>query len=231
MADRRKEERGEWELDSGLVDDGDIVVKKSRFGYLDSYQSGEAALLIWDVESPDAVFEYPIIWPLGSDWKVVDRGLRAEHPKRERFVKTSIYGRLIERVTKDLGVDMKSRGGPRTATIWEGLSFHVKREVLKFPGAAERGLKDEVEHMMPTEFLGEGGQKAATKTATKVKEATGDGDVVDRLTKLAKSLDNREKFQKAALNLSELNESANSALLSDVLEDSDQGFWARARKG
>ena len=229
-----------WGLDTGLPDNVDVTIVKSVFGYQDNYQNGEVALLIWDVESQEADFEYPIIWPCGAGWEVKERGKSVEHPKRSRFVETSTVGRLIKRC-KELGIEdvLRARGTPREAAIWEGLTFHVKRESWEIPGGKERGLPESQDHLMPTEFI-EGEKPAvaarpATRTATrpasraKAAEAESAPDALtERLTKLAQTLE-IEKFQKAAMNIDELNDAENSALLADVLEDGDEGFWARAR--
>ena len=240
-----------WGLDSGLPDDVDITISKSVFGYLDTYQNGEVALLIWDVDSPDADFEYPIIWPCGSGWEVKERGKRVEHPKRSRFVETSTIGRLIKRC-KELGIEdtLRARGNPRDASIWEGLTFHVKRERTEIPGGKERGLPEFQDHLMPTEFVeseapapartapstaagprpsGRTTSRTAPRTATRAQEPEPSVDALtERLTSLAKTLE-LEKFQKAAMNIDEMNDPANSALLAEVLEDGEEGFWAKAR--
>ena len=239
---RRQEEKDDpWGLDSGLPDDCDVTITKSVFGYLDTYQNGEVALLIWDVESPDADFEYPIIWPCGTGWAVKERGKSVEHTKRSRFVETSTIGRLIKRC-KELGIEdvLRARGTPRESAIWEGLTFHVKREKWEIPGGKDRGIPDSQEHLMPTEFIE--GEKPATAARPAARVAgraaapsraaaktTPEPDALtERLTKLAQTLE-IEKFQKAAMNIDELNDAENSALLADVLEDGDEGFWAKAR--
>lgn len=225
----------EWEVVSGLPDDFDGVIKTSRFGYMDNYQNGEVALLIWDIESPD-VEEQVIIWPCGKGWVVKDRGKRVEHPKRQQFVDTSAMGRLIVRVTKELKIDMRSRGSAQEAAIWEGLGFHFKREEFKLPeGAKERGLPEKVVHLMPVEVLeGQSAEptaprtrRAATQPEEKAQEAVSDG-LTRRLTALAKRLD-LKAFQDRALDMDEFKGSDNTDLLTDILDDSEKGFWARAR--
>lgn len=239
---RTEDREDEWGLDSGLPSDCDITITKSTFGYLDTYQNGEVALLIWDVESPDADFEYPIIWPCGSGWEVKERGKRVEHPKRSRFVETSTIGRLIKRC-KDLGIEdvLRARGNPRDAAIWEGLTFHVKRETSTIQGGGgDSGIPATQEHLMPTEFV-EGEKPAATarpaarvagraaaSSRARATEPTAPTALTERLASLAKTLD-IEKFQKAAMNIDELNDPANSELLADVLEDGPDGFHAKVR--
>lgn len=243
---KQEEEKDPWGLDSGLVSDFDMTITKSRFGYLDVYQSGEACLLIWDYESPDVESEFPIIWPLGSGWETNRDGTKAEHPKRQRFVDTSFMGRLVKRC-QDIGAadTLKARGLPRDATIWEGLSFHMVRENVVFPGGEERGIPSSVEHLMPVEFLSKEaaapaptrGRQAAATTATRRAAATAtdvpagapQDSLVAKLTDLATTLE-RAAFQKAAMNIEALNASANRALLAEVLDDSDNGFWAKARQ-
>jgi len=242
-----EEEEDPWELESGLANDIDITVKKSRFGYLDNYQNGEAALLIWDYESPDLDSDpqYPIIWPLGAGWDVANRGASVEHEKRTRFVDSSMIGRLIKRCT-DIGAmdTLRERGTPRNASIWEGMKFHIIREAISF---GEASSIPDTEHFMPTEFLGVEGTKtsarssraASTRTsaaprgrAARVEEPDDkapESDLEAKLTDLAKKLD-LEKFQKAALNIDGINDNENADLLVAVLEDGNDGFWAKAQE-
>ena len=91
---------------------------------------------------------------------------------------------------------------------------------------------------MPTEFV-EGEKPAATKATTRTPARTSsrarataaepEADALtERLTKLANTLE-LEKFQKAAMNIDEVNDPANGDLLASVLEDGPEGFWAKAR--
>ena len=90
-----------WDLDSGLPDDFDFYITSATFGYRQEYMNGEVPLLIWEGESPDEDVE-SIIWPCGQGWEVIKGGAEVQHPKRNRFVKTSMMGKLISRVVNEL---------------------------------------------------------------------------------------------------------------------------------
>jgi hypothetical protein len=227
-----------------LLDEADVWVRSARFGYLEDYQHGQALLLIWDVESPDGDFDRPIIWSVGSKWTPDSQGRQIRHESgAERAIfRTSIYGRLIDRVINELKVDMTQYGSDKDARTWEGLGFHMRRETLTFPGAAERGFRGEVERLMPVAFLGkqDSGQGATPKTATTaapqpttppaqaaaLSNATGPEALVNRLKLLARKLD-KAKFEQAALNIEEVIDHPD--LLNQILDPSTYGFWEQAR--
>jgi hypothetical protein len=220
-----------WETVSGLPDDFDFVIESARFEYRDEYQGGEVCLMVWYGSSPDEDVE-SIIWPCGNGWISADEGARAEHPKRNRFVNVSMMGRLINRVVGELGVDMKSRGSAVEAKVWAGLGFHMKRETLEFgPGILEdRGGK--TQHLMPVAVLDKkAGAKATTEAqagtettdATDTPAPSSDG-VVKKLELLASKL-SKDEFQSKAMDMAEVVD--NDSLLAQVLDDSDEGFWAK----
>ncbi|MHA1813643.1 MAG: hypothetical protein ACTSYX_09465 [Candidatus Thorarchaeota archaeon] len=217
-----------WDTIEGLPDDFDFIIDDAYFGYRDEYQNGEVALLIWEGHSPDEDVD-SIIWPCGSGWEVTNRGANVSHPKRNRFVKTSMVGRLIDRVVKELGVDMASRGDATEASVWKGLGFHMRREEMSFgPGILEdRGGK--TTHLMPVEFLGEQGAKASKKAGTKT-EAKGGGDdlVMKKLSVLAKKLD-KDEWQQKAMDMKEVVD--NDDLMAKVLDDSEEGLYEQLRAG
>ena len=203
-----------WDLDTGLPDDFDFWITSSKFGYRDEYMSGEVVLLIWEGESPDGDVA-SIIWPCGSGWEVVEQGKKVQHPKRVRFVTTSIIGKLINRVVKELGVDMAARGVATEASVWNNLGFHMRREELEYGTGIleERGGK--TTHLMPVAVL----EKPQEKKATTVQDLTG-----KKLVALAKKL-GREEFQKRAMDMEDV--VASDDLMAQVLDDSDEGFWAK----
>ena len=221
MTDKKnKDTKDTWDTDSGLPDDFDFFITDASYGYRDEYKEGEVALLIWHGESPDEDVD-SVIWPCGSGWEVVKGGESVEHPKRTRFVKTSMVGRLIDRVVTELKVPMRSRGKATDASVWKGLGFHLRREEITFgPGILEdRG--GVTTHLMPVAVL----EKPAEKKAEKAPVAEGKPDLTEKkLTALAKKLD-REEFQKRAMDMEDV--VANDDLMGQVLDDSDEGYWAK----
>ena len=224
-----------WETIEGLDDDFDFYIEAPYFGFMKEYMEGEQALLIWQGSSPDTDTSR-VIWPIGKGWEVVDSGARVTHEKREKFIKSSMYGKLINRVTSDLRVDMGKRGKPTDAEVWKGLGFHLNREEIKYEGLLEdRGGK--TIHLMPTAFLGEKGKPAVAVAKAKAAPSVSVGTpatavasvasvslLEKKLSVLAKAND-LTTFQSKALDMPEV--SANENLLAQVLNDGPDGYWAQ----
>ena len=143
---------------------------------------------------------------------------------------------------------LRARGNPREAAIWEGLTVHVKRETTTIQGGGgDSGIPATQDHLMPVEFIEDEAPaapaarpaarapartaapaRAASRTRAAAPVAPKADALTERLTKLANTLE-LEKFQKAAMNIDEVNDPANGDLLASVLEDGEDGFWAKAR--
>lgn len=227
MAER--EAKSPWDTDTGLPTDFEFHVTKARFGYRKEYMEGSALLLVWQGTSPTEDTT-EILWAMGAGWTTED-GITATHEKRERIVKTSIYGKLIDRVTKELGymTEMEKRGAPTNASVWEDLTFFMVREPLEYAGLLEdKGGK--TEHLMPTQVVsGLDSKKAVkstkkgSKTAEKDESApAGDNPITAKLKILALNLD-KDNFQQQAIKIA----ASDQALLAQVLDDSDKGFWSK----
>lgn len=213
-------EKSSWDTDSGLVDEADFWITEPYWGYRDEYQNGEISLLILVGESPDEDLE-SIIFPCGSGWEVVEQGKKVQHPKRVRFVKTSLVGRLIDRVVKELGVNMAERGIATDASVWRGLGFHFRREEISYGSGILEDRGGKVNHLMPVAVL----EKPAEKKVEPTPAAEGKPDLTEKkLAALAKKLD-REEFQKRAMDMTEVVE--NDDLMGAVLDDSPEGYWAK----
>jgi len=240
MAEEVKKYDESWELESGLPDDFDFWITRSEFGYLAEYtdqQGKPLPLLIWYGES-DEGFEGPVTFSLGKGWEPSRDGrtvTNVEKKNKRKFVDTSMMGRLIARV-KELGaLDAVASRGPATdAKVWEGLGFHLKREEFTYSGIlADKGGK--TTRLMPVAFLGvrdEGKGKPAKSSAPKEPEPAETGGIdaalKEKLVQLAQKLD-RPAFQKAAMNIPEVVEDPD--LVHQVIDDTEEGFWARARAG
>lgn len=234
-----------WDTIEGLPDDFDFKVLRSYFGFRDNYQDGTAPLLIWEGDSPDTEITQPIIWPIGKKWNIEDEGARVEregsaglskedYQKKNKFVKSSIYGRLITRVTTELGVDMNKYGPATTGKTWVGLSFHLQREEISFgPGIMEEKGGKTI-HLMPTAFLGDSKKgkitapvKAALIAEKGVKTKTEPESMVSDavISVKAKTLD-RNNFMSWAAEAFEKKQIDEKAL-NELLDDSDEGYWAK----
>ena len=223
------QQKDSWNTDTGLPDDFDFTITSAIFGFRKEYQDGEVPLLIWEGESPDEDVE-SIIFPCGKGWDIVKKGTQVEHAKRTRFIKTSMIGKLITRVVDELSVDMRSRGPATSADVWKGLSFHMKREEIKYEGLLEdRGGK--TVHLMPVAVLG----KAAKSKPKEAGSAKSDDSspapsasvnlvLEKKLILLANKLD-KDTFQSKAMEMEDV--VADDDLLAAVLDDSENGFWAK----
>ena len=220
-----------WKLESGLPDNYDFWVVNAQFGYRDEYMDGQACLLILQGQSPEEG-EQEMLLGCGRGWEPVNQGQSIEHPTRAGIVKSSGYGRFIERLIEDedeggLGVDMSKFGHWANAETWIGLGFHMQRETFDYGGEV-----GEVEKPMPTAFLGtkDDIRSDATETAEVDEPSSSpeaDEKFMNKLAVLAKKLP-IERFQDKALEYDEVME--NDALMEDILNESDDGFWARHRE-
>ena len=217
-------ERDSWDLDSGLPDDFDFHITGASFGYRQEYMDGEVPLLIWEGESPDEDVE-SIIWPCGQGWEVVKGGAEVQHPKRNRFVKTSMMGKLISRVVNELGVDMRNRGPATKADVWKGLGFHLKREEIEYGSGILEDRGGKTTHLMPVAVLekeAKGKAKASAEPSETKAEKASDDLTMKKLAALATKL-SREEWQKKAMDMPEVVE--NDDLLGRVLDDSEEGLY------
>jgi len=215
-----------WDTDSGLPDDFDFHITGASFGYRSEYMDGEVPLLIWEGESPDEDVE-SIIWPCGQGWEVIKGGAEVEHPKRSRFVKTSMMGHLINRVVNELGVDMRSRGKATEASVWKGLGFHMRREEIEYGSGILEDRGGKTTHLMPVAVLekpAKGRPKAEEAKVEEVEAKPSTGALEKKLGLLASKL-SREDFQAKAMDMPEV--VGNDDLLAQVLDDGPDGFWSK----
>jgi hypothetical protein len=212
-----------WSLDSGLPDDFDFYITGATFGYRSEYMDGEVPLLIWEGESPDEDIE-TIIWPCGQGWEAAKNGAEVGHPKRSRFVKTSMMGKLISRVVDELGLDMRSRGPATRAAVWKGLGFHLKREEIEYGSGILEDRGGKTTHLMPVAVLEKAakGKAAATESAGPKAEKPSREATMKKLAALAPKL-TREDFQKRAMDMPEVVD--DDDLLGRVLDDSENGLY------
>lgn len=213
-----------WDTDTGLPDDFDFFISGAYYGYRKEYAEGEAPLLIWQGSSPDEDVE-EIIWPCGKNWEVVKGGDEVSHPKRSRFIKNSMVGRLITRVVDELKVDMRSRGKATEANVWRGLGFHLRREELEYGSGILEDRGGKTSHLMPVAVLekpAKGKPKAEVKEEVEAKPSTG---VLEKKLALLASKLSKEDFQAKAMDMPEVVD--NDDLLGSILDDSEDGYWAK----
>lgn len=229
-----------WETETGLLDDYVGTITRSWFATDARYQDGNVILLHWEIATTDP--DHPEVtekFPVGSGWDSADGGATVAHEKgRQKFNVQSIYGKIVDRVTKADGVlhdvfpVMKQRGRPTQANIWEGLTFRFKREEFNYGG--EIGTRSRV---MPVAFQGEGAQApipgataaAAPAAAPAPAAAAVEVDPVAeaRLRAAAKEAGSHQAFLDAALEIDGV--ATNDALMASLVDDTSAGFYATAR--
>lgn len=224
-SEKRPVTEEDWETITGLPDDIDAWINKARFGFIDQYSQAitasggspkESPMMLFNLVNADGEEVANVGYSCGAGWILQGDGESIEHPMRKAIIKNSMYGQLMDRVTKVLKVPMVGRGSPLVAATWEGLGFHWKQEsYTTFTGKESTNL-------MPMDFLGQRGAAPAAK-AVAVKSPVAEGGVRGKLAVIASAMD-AKSFQRAALKLAEVAE--NDELLSDVLDESEGGFWA-----
>ncbi len=233
-----KAEDTSWETETGLINDVDGWIANPSFGKKEEYAQAVAATgsedvgLMFMVDIIDAAGEVlgQQGWSLGSGWIPSDDKLSISHPKRNNVVGSSRYGELQNRVVKELGVDMKSRGKPTEAKSWEGLGFHwMQQEHTTVGGDVKTSL-------MPTEALAPrpagapapAAPAAGAPAAAPAAPIADTGEIEEKLRKMAAVMEVKP-FQSAALGIAEV--VSNDALMAQVLDESATGFWATHQTG
>lgn len=221
-----EEKKSAWETETGLPNDIDAWIANPKFGMKDEYAQAVAAtgaeggtMILFDLESAEGEVLGSQGYSIGTGWIVSDDGMTIEHPKRKNVVGSSMYGQLQNRVVKDLGVDMESRGLPTQAKSWDRLGFHWMLQPHTKVGGGEASS------LMPVEFLGEKKAAPAPRRAPAAAPAPA-SDIERTLVALARILDVRA-FQERALGLPSV--AANDELMASILDEGPEGFWATHR--
>lgn len=224
-----EEEKGAWDLESGLPNDVDAYMKNCRFGTKDEYKQAVTAaepeegegvaglMFIADLYDENGELIGSQGYSVGSGWIPSGDGRSMHHPTRKNVVSSSRYGQLQSRVMKDLEVDMYQHGMPTEAVSWDDLGFHwllEEHETIKG--------KEPKTGLMPVIFLG---KKTVGKAPVKGKEVPGraeSGEMI-RLKAIAEVSPDIKTFQKAALRVEAV--VTNDELMAQVLDDSANGFY------
>lgn len=228
----------EWNTSRGLLSDYEGTVIESSFVTDPKYQNGEILLMEWTLETDNP--ENPV-WTerfaCGRGWESVDGGQTATRVdgKEADFQESSIYGRVINRVIgKGDGANyaeqftgafdvLKERNTPDHADVWLGCKFFFTTETLEFGSGLEP-----VNRTMPVSFLGVGDTvPTQTSTPTPTSTPNSDGELRGTLATLAQGLDDHDAFMAAALKVPGV--SGNKVLLAELVDDTENGFFAKAR--
>ncbi len=228
MTTGQEEKTNPWETESGLPSDVDAWMANPCFGTKEEYSAKvaetsqePAVLFLFDMVDENGEVLGSQGYSIGSGWTVEDDGASISHPKRNNVVGSTNYGRLINRVVKELGVDMSKFGVPVDAKSWAGLGFHwMIEDHPTVGGGTAPGI-------MPTEFLGE--KKAAAKGAAakppKPKAAT---DLEKALVELMAEHTDVKAFQLAAIKVAGV--ATDDTMMASVLDEGESGFWATHQK-
>lgn len=211
----------DWVTETGLINDVDVWFQNCKFGFKEDYGAVagvDTPMFITEMANEEGEILSSQGYSVGSGWIVAEDGLSISHPTRKNVVGSSVYGQLINRVIKDLKVNMAKYGRPTDAKSWDGLGFHVVQEEHKTLSGDTKTAP------MPTEFLGEREYKPAPGGAGKAAPATEMAPIEQKLATMASAME-VQPFQKAALKLKEVTE--NDDLMAVVLDDSAEGFWAK----
>lgn len=204
----------DWATETGLVNDVDVWFQSCKFGFKEEYGSVagvDTPMFIAEMVNEEGEVLASQGYSVGSGWIISGDGLSIAHPTRKNVVGSSVYGQLINRVVKDLKVNMAQYGKPVEAKSWNGLGFHIMQEEHKTLSGDVRTAP------MPTEFLGEREYKPAKAAA-----AAPASEIEKKLITLSSMP--IEGFQKAALKLPEV--TSDDDLMALVLDSSSEGFWA-----
>lgn len=222
MAEEAKVEAEDWATETGLVNDVDVWFKNCKFGFKDEYKAVagvDAPMFVADMVNEEGEVIASQGYSVGTGWLISDDGLSISHPTRKNVVGSSVYGQLINKVIKDLKVNMAKYGRPTDAKSWEGLGFHVIQEEHKTLSGDTKTAP------MPSEFLGEKEYKAPVVGKDAPTTTTAPASPIEtKLAALAGALSVAD-FQKAALKLAEVTK--DDDLMALVLDDSKEGFWAK----
>ncbi|MFA5637208.1 MAG: hypothetical protein WC977_15030 [Anaerovoracaceae bacterium] len=245
MNDERRD-YGEWGTDSGLPSNFDGTIIAAEFTTDEKYTSQDGSpMTVLRLEFDHAAESSPVLLSLGAGWEIADRGKRAVHANRNKFVATSRIGRWIDRCVKQLGMfeTLVARGAPTVAATWEGLRFHFERETIDYgAGIGEK------EMLMPTAFLGVVDGKGNVSGGTVAAKVADDDDFADEpvattaaddasdtdtdasnplagippkvrleLKKMAKQASDSDEFQALAMDAN----GASEELINRILDDAD----------
>lgn len=212
---------------TGLIDDFDFTIDSARFVFDANYNNGQTLCLRLEgrTDNPQKA-ELDQLYPCGSGWDVANGGREAvrEDGKPKGFNNSSTYYAFIAAALAVAGDELRSRmagdhpKGPMDATIWEGLTLHLKQNEIDYGG--EIGKKN---RLLPT---GLGGvAKAATN-------GNGNGagipaSVKGRLLSMASCAASFDEFVTTAYSQMSDEIDASEDVTAAVTDEA--GIWAEAK--
>lgn len=146
---------------TGLPDDFNGEIKEAWFAYDPEYQDGQIPMLHMTLITDDDDFnaqDKPLKFACGKGWVIEGRGetVSREDGTTKGFHEGTAYQLFIMSALECAGAEnvlrSESRGDPRKAAMWNGLSWHFKRTEHDYGGEIGK-----IARLMPKLFLGEKG--------------------------------------------------------------------------
>jgi hypothetical protein len=210
-----------WDLDSGLPDKVTGTITNAYWGKKAEYQGGEQTLLILTIEGQD-YDPFEIVLSPGTGWEPTDEGRAIKSTKgKTHIIRSSVYGKFIDRVVNELKVPMPKESSPLLAESWLGLHpFYFEREELDFGKGimSERGGKST--HLMPVSYLSD----ADISTTAKSAAPSPNPELKQKLVELAKvNKTHTAFFQQVTRDFPTIGQ--DQTLLRLILEDGPLGLY------
>ena len=130
-----------WETTSGLPDQITVRVTNPHFGYTSEFQDGQACLFFLEgqVIAGDADPEFSQWFTVGKGWETDAKGTRLtpEDGKKRRLNNQTNYAHLFASLREaaekqGMANDLRHRGAPFEAKLWDGLELYLEREEYTF---------------------------------------------------------------------------------------------------
>lgn len=169
--------------------------------------------------------EWKLELKCGNGWETLDGGKTAEHPKRNKPDGRTRWGIFINRIVTDNALKglfriLRERGESNVAENYEGISIVLDQETSTFRNP-DTGEVQKYGYYVPVDFLGE-----IDSVEGKERQVKKSQDIEEQLKKLALESDDHDTFQAEAMGLG----IKDSKLLGDVMDDSEEGYYARTRQ-
>ena len=230
---------------TGLADEITLRVDNPHFGYDAEFQDGQVPLFMLEgtVVAGDADPEFSQWYTVGGGWEATRDGARLVREKGDRkgLNKQTNYNHLVQSLfaaaeKKSMATDMRRRGSPYDAKLWDGLELYMEREEYKFKIGDEdregsRLLVKSIEKMPGTAER----KTIKSREPATPPEATGGGDLSPvlraKLRKLAQTVKGAggDHSQFAEQAFSDVDGVLDNPQAEDAVMDTESGsIWAEA---
>lgn len=176
-----------WETSSGLPDEITVRVTNPHFGYDAQLQDGKACAFFLEgviVEGNGAGDEFSQWYTVGRGFEPASKGARLapEDGRRRKLNNQTNYALLFKSLREaaekqGLMDEVRKRGNPFEAELWEGLELYLEREefVRTIQGEKQEGSRLNVSEIRKVGGKGVGGGGTAASSAPAPAPAEGSG--------------------------------------------------------